>query len=219
MPAFEKFKKKEVILAVVQIVIPLLISLNCAYIFSYRWNYRYLKFSTPIVTKFDFTIPLWQTNTYWNNWITDTSHQSKRVPRYDPGPRSTAYKQTWLYTAYPSLATIPLLISNALVLIHRYKQLSKSSFNWSKTFTIYFTPQAFISCCPWCCNWNILHWSVYLHLQPGLYLLLHGLLHQHHFAPPRRQHRRRAASCSLQRSFPVCQERLQARACESSSKC
>ena len=36
MPAFEKFKKKEVILAVVQIVIALLISLNCAYIFSYR---------------------------------------------------------------------------------------------------------------------------------------------------------------------------------------
>merc|ERR1712223_2086504 len=40
--------------------------------------------------------------------------------RYDPGPRSTAYKQTWLYTAYPSLATIPLLISNALVIIHRH---------------------------------------------------------------------------------------------------
>ena len=126
------------ILAAVQIVIAMLISLNCAYIFSYRWNYQDLKFLTVIMTKLDFTITLWLTNTYWNNWITHICHHSKRVQRYDPGPRSTAYKQTWLYTAYPSLATIPLLISNALVLIHRYKQLLKSSFNWSKTFTIYF---------------------------------------------------------------------------------
>jgi len=71
----EKLKRREVVLAVLQILIALLISLNCAYIFSYR---------------------------------------------YDPGPRSTAYKQTWLYTAYPSLATIPLILANALVTLHRH---------------------------------------------------------------------------------------------------
>ena len=136
MPDFEKFKKREVILAVVQIVIAMLISLNCAYIFSYRWNYQDL-YSIREQVWFHHH-PLINKYLYWNNWITHICHHSKRVQRYDPGPRSTAYKQTWLYTAYPSLATIPLLISNALVLIHRYKQLLKSSFNWSKTFTIYF---------------------------------------------------------------------------------
>ena len=55
---------------------------------------------------------------------------------YDPGPRSITYKQTWLHTAYPCLATIPLSISNALVTIHRYKQSSKSSFNLSKTLPL-----------------------------------------------------------------------------------
>ena len=33
---FQKFKKREVVLAVLQIIFALLISLNCAYIFSYR---------------------------------------------------------------------------------------------------------------------------------------------------------------------------------------
>lgn len=70
-----KLKRREVVLALLQIIIALLISLNCAYIFSYR---------------------------------------------YDPGPRSTAYKQTWLYTAYPSVATIPLILANALVILHRH---------------------------------------------------------------------------------------------------
>ena len=47
------------------------------------------------------------------------THNPSTTSRYDPGPRSTAYKQTWLYTAYPSLATVPLILANALVTLHR----------------------------------------------------------------------------------------------------
>ena len=38
MMGMEKLKKREVVLALLQILVALLISLNCAYIFSYRWR-------------------------------------------------------------------------------------------------------------------------------------------------------------------------------------
>ena len=67
-------RRKEVGLAICQIVLALLISVNCAHIFLYKFK---------------------------------------------PGPRSTAYKQTWLYTAYPALISVPLIIANALLTLHR----------------------------------------------------------------------------------------------------
>ena len=37
---WQKLKKREVVLGLLQIIIALLISLNAAYIFSYRWDVK-----------------------------------------------------------------------------------------------------------------------------------------------------------------------------------
>lgn len=68
------FRSREVVWSILQLVAASLISLNCAYVFTYS---------------------------------------------FDPGPRSKAFKQTWLYTAYPAIFTTVLIIANALLTLHR----------------------------------------------------------------------------------------------------
>ena len=39
--------------------------------------------------------------------------------QYAPGPRSAAFRQTWLYTAHPALLAITLILAHALLTLHR----------------------------------------------------------------------------------------------------